>query len=110
MDYVTSVSQRKNNSDNVYNSVLKPKYKTYVKTIKKPKEESKSYNEPKNDIIVDENENMDPNQQQYVNENENEYEENNEMMQQQMELNKQIPNEGNYNFKYDGNANQGNEY
>jgi hypothetical protein len=57
---------------------------------------------------ADENENMDPNQQQY--ENENEYDENNEMMQQQMELNKEIPNEGNYNFKYDGNVNQGNVY
>ena len=57
---------------------------------------------------ADENENMDPNQQQY--ENENEYDGNNEMMQQQMELNKEIPNEGNYNFKYDGNVNQGNVY
>ena len=57
---------------------------------------------------ADENENVDPNQQQY--ENENEYDENNEMMQQQMELNKEIPNEGNYNFKYDGNVNQGNVY
>jgi len=54
-------------------------------------------------------ENIDPNQQQY--ENENEYDENNEIMHQQMEINNQNnPKEGNYNFKYDGNLNQGNEY
>ena len=54
-------------------------------------------------------ENIDPNQQQY--ENENEYDENNEIIHQQMEINNQNnPNEGNYNFKYDGNVNQGNEY
>ena len=63
----------------------------------------------------DENENIDPNQQQFDNENdnegENEYDENNEIMQQQMEMNNQNNiNEGNYNFKYDGNVNQGNEY
>ena len=57
---------------------------------------------------VDENENIDQNQQQY--EKENEYDENNEMMEKQMQINKQIPNEGNYNFKYDENINQGNEY
>ena len=55
--------------------------------------------------------NVDPNQQQYENENENEYDENNEMMQQQMEINNQNNQmEGNYNFKYEGNPNQGNEY
>ena len=70
--------------------------------------EGEAEGEEEADENENENENMEPNQQQY--ENENEYEENNEMMQQQMELNKQIPNEGNYNFKYDGNANQGNEY
>ena len=32
-------------------------------------------------------------------------------MQQQLELNNQNnPNEGNYNFKYDENVNQGNDY
>ena len=62
-----------------------------------------------------ENENIDPNQQQFDNENDNEnendYDENNEIIQQQMEINNQNNiNEGNYNFKYDGNVNQGNEY
>ncbi len=38
---------------------------------------------------MDENENIDPNQQQYENENENEYDENNEIMQEQMEINEQ---------------------
>ena len=59
---------------------------------------------------IDENENIDPNQQQY--ENEGDYEENNEMMQQQMEINNQNNphNNGNYNYKYEGNINQGNRY
>ena len=72
-------------------------------------EEVEGEGEGEEEVDENENENIDPNQQQY--ENENDYDENNEIIQQQMELNNQnSPNEGNYNFKYDANANQGNEH